>query len=58
MAVSGPDGKVHFKSVRVGNDFGNEVEILDGLSADDLVIMNPTDAVREGAEVDAQRSAR
>lgn len=58
VATAGPDGKVHFKSVRVGNDFGNEVEILDGLSPDDLVIMNPTDAVREGVEVEAKKSAR
>ena len=58
VATTGPDGKVHFKSVRVGNDFGNEVEILDGLSPDDMVIMNPTDSVREGAEVEAKKSAR
>jgi RND family efflux transporter MFP subunit len=58
VATSGADGKVHFKSVRVGNDFGNEVEILEGLSPDDLVIMNPTDAVREGAEVEVHKIAR
>jgi RND family efflux transporter MFP subunit len=58
VATAGADGKVHFKSVRVGNDFGNEVEVLDGLTAEDLVIMNPTDAVREGVEVDARKSAR
>ncbi len=57
VATVGEGGKVHFKSVRVGNDFGNEVEVLDGLSPDDLVIMNPTDAVREGVEVDAQKRA-
>jgi RND family efflux transporter MFP subunit len=58
VATTGPDGKVHFKKVRVGNDFGNEVEILDGLSPDELVIMNPTDSVREGADVEAKKSAR
>jgi len=58
VATTGPDGKVHFKSVRVGNDFGNEIEILDGLSPDELVIKNPTDAIREGAEVEVQKSAR
>lgn len=58
VATASPEGKVHFKNVRVGDDFGNEVEILDGLSPDDLVIMNPTDAVREGAEVDARKGAR
>jgi RND family efflux transporter MFP subunit len=58
VATAGVDGKVHFKNVRVGNDFGNEVEVLDGLSPDDLVIMNPTDAVREGVEVEAKKSSR
>ena len=58
VATAGPDGKVHFKNVRVGNDFGNEIEILDGLSPDDLVIMNPTDSVREGVEIEAKKGAR
>jgi RND family efflux transporter MFP subunit len=56
VATANREGKVHFKNVHVGNDFGNEVEILDGLTADDLVIMNPTDAVREGAEVEVRKS--
>lgn len=58
VATAGPDGKVHFKSVRLGDDFGNEVEVLDGLTRNDLVIVNPTDAVREGVEVEARKSAR
>ena len=58
VATVGPDGKVHFKSVRVGNDFGNEIEILDGLSPETPVIMNPTDSVREGVDVETQKSAR
>ncbi len=58
VATAGPDGKVHFKSVRVGNDFGNEIEVVDGLSAGDLVIMNPTDAVREGIEVEVKKGSR
>jgi RND family efflux transporter MFP subunit len=58
VATAGPDGKVHFKNVRVGNDFGNEIEVLDGLSQEDLVIMNPTDAVREGVTVEAKLGSR
>ena len=58
IAIAGSDGKVHLRSVRVGSDFGNEIEILDGLTANDLVIMNPTDSVREGVEVEAKKSAR
>lgn len=51
-------GKVRFRNIRVGNDFGNEVEVLDGLSANDFVIMNPSDAVREGAEVEVNKVTR
>jgi RND family efflux transporter MFP subunit len=58
VAVAGADGKVHFKNVRVGNDFGNEVEVLDGLSPDDLVIMNPTDSVRDGVDVEVKKNSR
>jgi RND family efflux transporter MFP subunit len=58
VATAGPDGKVHFKDVKVGNDFGNEIEILDGLSPETQVIMNPTDAVREGVDVETRKSAR
>ncbi len=58
VATVGPDGKVHFRNVRVGDDFGNEIEILDGLSPDTQVIMNPTDSVREGVDVETQKNAR
>jgi RND family efflux transporter MFP subunit len=58
VATVGSDGKVHFKDVRVGNDFGNEIEILDGLSPETQVIMNPTDSVREGVDVETRKTAR
>ena len=53
-AVADADGRVHFRKVRVGNDFGNEVEILSGLAAGDRVIANPADTVREGARVEVR----
>jgi RND family efflux transporter MFP subunit len=57
VATIGSDRRVHFKSVHVGNDFGNEIEVLDGLAPDELVVMNPTDAVRDGVEVDAKQAS-
>jgi RND family efflux transporter MFP subunit len=48
---------VHFREIRIGNDTGSEVEVLSGLSPGDLVIMNPTDAVRDGVQVEARKSA-
>jgi RND family efflux transporter MFP subunit len=58
VATVGGEGRVHFKNVHIGNDFGSEVEVLDGLMEDDLVIMNPTDAVRDGVEVETKKSGR
>jgi RND family efflux transporter MFP subunit len=48
---------VRFREIRLGNDNGSEVEVLSGLSPGDLVIMNPTDAVRDGVQVEARKSA-
>lgn len=49
--------RVRFRDIRVGTDYGSEVEVLSGLSPGDLVIMNPTDAVREGAYVEVQKTS-
>jgi hypothetical protein len=40
----------------VGIDYGGEIEVLSGVSAGDLVVMNPTDAVREGTLVEVHKS--
>jgi RND family efflux transporter MFP subunit len=60
--VARPDGtqvaklvdgnKVHFQKVQLGRDYGDRIEIVSGLVAGDRVIVNPTDDVREGVEVD------
>jgi RND family efflux transporter MFP subunit len=39
------------KSVTLGRDLGNTVEVVSGLSADDLVITNPPDSLITGEEV-------
>ena len=55
VAVAGPDNRVHFRKVKIGNDTGTEVEILSGLQAGDLAIVNPGDTVREGVQIDVKR---
>jgi RND family efflux transporter MFP subunit len=45
------NGKVHMQSVSLGRDLGMELEILDGLSPDDLLIANPGQRIREGVQV-------
>lgn len=57
VAVVDADGRVHFQDVKVGTDFGSDVEIKAGLHAGDLVIMNPTDAIKNGVQVEIHKTA-
>lgn len=51
VAVVGPDGKVHFTRIQLGRDFGDRLEALSGLEEGQQIVVNPGDAVREGATV-------
>ena len=44
-------GKVVLTTVTPGHDFGNEIEIVSGLKADDQVIINPPDSIVAGEQV-------
>lgn len=54
VATVGADHIVHFRGVTVGQDLGSEVEVTSGLSAGEMVISNPTDAVQENAVVEVR----
>jgi RND family efflux transporter MFP subunit len=45
------DDKVTLTSVTPGHDFGNQIEIVAGLKADDQIIINPPDSVVTGQQV-------
>jgi RND family efflux transporter MFP subunit len=45
------DGKVVLTQVTPGHDFGNEIEIVSGLKANDQVIINPPDSILSGQAV-------
>ena len=42
---------VHFQKVQPGRDYGTTLEILNGLQDGEYVVVNPSDAVKEGALV-------
>jgi len=44
-------GKVVLTPITPGHDFGNEIEIVAGLKADDQVIINPPDSIVAGQQV-------
>jgi len=45
------DGKVVLTTVTPGHDFGEQIEIVAGLKADDQVIINPPDSIVAGQQV-------
>ena len=51
------NGKVIIKDVTPGHDFGEEIEIVAGLNADDQVITNPADSLVTGQEVKIVQAA-
>lgn len=51
VVVVGPDKKIGFKPVKLGRDLGKEVEIVDGIGADDLLVASPSDLLVEGETV-------
>ncbi len=58
LATVDSNSVVHIKPVRLGRDYGKEVEILTGLSETDRVINNPRDSLVEGLKVRATEMAR
>jgi RND family efflux transporter MFP subunit len=51
VATVDADQRVKLRSIVQGRDFGNTVEILSGLSADEVVILNPPDSITDGVKV-------
>src|SRR5229473_6442752 len=54
VGVVSPDGTVELRSVQVGRDFGQTVEITGGVTPADRVITNPTDSLVSGIKVQIQ----
>jgi RND family efflux transporter MFP subunit len=51
VALVDAKGRVHLTGVKLGTDFGTNVEVLDGLKASDRVVVNPADSLADGDEV-------
>jgi len=50
-AVVGPDGRIDLKKITVGRDFGNSLEVLQGVDPTDRIVINPPDALEQGEPV-------
>lgn len=51
VGVVGPDKKVDLHSIQIGRDFGQNVEVLSGISPADRIILNPSDSLVSGTTV-------
>jgi RND family efflux transporter MFP subunit len=58
VAVVGADNKVRIQTLTLGRDFGSTVEIVSGVKPEDQVILNPPDAIAEGADVRISDTAK
>ena len=51
IAVIGDGKHAELKPITLGHDFGSEVEVIAGLTGNELVIINPPDSIVSGEEI-------
>lgn len=51
VAAVDDGGKVRLKKVELGRDFGPVMEVINGVAATDKLVLNPSDALADGATV-------
>ena len=51
VATVGPDNRVVLKSITLGKDLGNTVEVKSGITMDDRIIDSPSDSIAQGDKV-------
>ena len=50
-AVVQSDSRLVMKPITIGRDFGNAVEVLEGIEVADRVVVNPPDSLQQGQQV-------
>jgi RND family efflux transporter MFP subunit len=55
VAVVDAGNVIHFRDLTIGQDLGTEIEVVSGLTAGEMVVSNPSDAVVENAAVDVRK---
>jgi len=49
--------RTHLKQLTIGRDYGTTLEVLQGLDANDWIVLNPADSLEEGQEVRVKETA-
>jgi RND family efflux transporter MFP subunit len=56
-AVVGSNGEITLKKLTIGRDFGNSVEVVNGITTEDAVVVNPPDSLEQGEKVNLTTSS-
>ncbi len=51
VAIVGPGQKVELRPINIGRDYGATLEVLGGLAVSDQIIINPSDSLENGQQV-------
>ncbi|HEX2827519.1 MAG TPA: efflux RND transporter periplasmic adaptor subunit [Burkholderiales bacterium] len=51
VAVVDAESRVHLKSVKVGRNYGENVEVMEGVAPTDKLVLNPPDSMANGDQV-------
>jgi RND family efflux transporter MFP subunit len=51
VAVVDAQGRVRLQAIRIGRNYGESVEVLDGIKGTERLILNPSDSLAEGDQV-------
>jgi multidrug efflux pump subunit AcrA (membrane-fusion protein) len=51
VATVDPQNRIVLKTVTIGRDYGSDIEIVQGLTAQDNVVLSPPDSLTDHAEV-------
>jgi membrane fusion protein (multidrug efflux system) len=57
VGVVKPDNTVELRDIKVGRDFGTNIQVVDGITPSDKVILNPADSLVTGDSVRVAASA-
>jgi membrane fusion protein, multidrug efflux system len=55
IALVDAQQRVHLQAITLGRDFGNTIEVTEGLDSNMRIILNPSDSLYEGEQVDVAR---
>ncbi len=52
------DGRVQLTSVTIGHDYGSTLEVTSGLKPEDLIILDPSDSLATGQQVEVSKNSQ